>query len=238
MVLVSAESCTVAGPVVVRSSAPSDLVTLTTGILTSVVSPRVPRHLLLDDVVRHDDRHGAALRGGAFLLGERAGATVHQHDRAIDRQVVVVGGIAAGACVGRHGDQRTGHPDRRGGGAVLQRTRVELLAGNGHRSRFGVKHVRVELHGLHVKTLVPQLTHDVVDAGVVAGSADRAGVAVGIGDVLQLGQVGHHRVGADPPAQGGREVRTRSRRHRIGGVGGRASAGRQQQSRDGGQDRF
>src|ERR1700691_5364344 len=42
MVLVSAESCTVAGPGVVRSSAPSDLVTLTTGILTSVVSPRVP----------------------------------------------------------------------------------------------------------------------------------------------------------------------------------------------------
>src|ERR1700730_4202091 len=32
MDLVSAESCTVAGPMVVRSSAPSDLVTLTTGI--------------------------------------------------------------------------------------------------------------------------------------------------------------------------------------------------------------
>ena len=42
MVLVSAENCTVAGPTVVRSSAPSALVTLTTGILTSVVSPRVP----------------------------------------------------------------------------------------------------------------------------------------------------------------------------------------------------
>src|ERR1700733_15818276 len=42
MVLVSAESCTVAGPTVVRSSTPSDLVTLTTGILTSLVSPRAP----------------------------------------------------------------------------------------------------------------------------------------------------------------------------------------------------
>ena len=42
MVLVSALSCSVAGPCIVRSSAPSDLVTLTTGILTSVVSPKVP----------------------------------------------------------------------------------------------------------------------------------------------------------------------------------------------------
>src|SRR6201999_3535455 len=131
----------------------------------------------------------------------------HQHDRAIDSDVVEVGGVTAGACVGPDGHQWTGDSGR--GGAVLQRPRVELPAGHGHRSRFGVKHVGVELHGLHVKTLVPQLTHDVVDAGVVAGSADRAGVAVGIGDVLQLGQVGHHRVGADLPAQGGCEVRTR-----------------------------
>src|SRR6201999_836268 len=42
MVLVSAESSTVAGPTLARSSAPSGLVTPTTGILTSVDSPRVP----------------------------------------------------------------------------------------------------------------------------------------------------------------------------------------------------
>src|SRR6202008_1027945 len=42
MVLVSAESFTVAGPEVRRSATPSGLVTLTTGILTSVSSPKVP----------------------------------------------------------------------------------------------------------------------------------------------------------------------------------------------------
>jgi hypothetical protein len=150
----------------------------------------------------------SAFNGGFRLLGERTGATVHQHHGAADRQVVVVGGAAAWAFAGGRGDQGPGHPGRRRAQAELQCTRVELLVGNGYRSRFGVKHVRIELHGLHVKAFVPQLAHDVVDAGVVAGSADRAGVAVGIGDVLQLGQVGHHRVGADPPAQRGREVRT------------------------------
>ena len=42
-------------------------------------------HLLLDDVVGHHDRDGAALCGCGFLLGERAGASIHQHHSAVDR---------------------------------------------------------------------------------------------------------------------------------------------------------
>ena len=100
MVLVSAESFTVAGPEVSAQRRAvglghADHRNLDVGVLAQSAA-----HVLLDDVVRDDHRDGAALHGGGFLLGERAGATVHQHDRTVDRQAAVVGGIAGRVVIG------------------------------------------------------------------------------------------------------------------------------------------
>ena len=54
----------------------------------------------------------------------------------------------------------------------------------------------LEFRRLHVKTVVLQELRDIVDTGVVAGSAVRSVVAVGVGDLLQLLQVGVHAVRA------------------------------------------
>ena len=174
---------TVAGPMVVRSGAPSDLVTLTTGILTSVFSPSVPP-IFSSTTLSATIIATAPRSHGGLLLGERAGAAIHQHHRAVDRQAVVVGGIAARAVVA--GTAPADRSPRRAGCARLYSNACAstFLPPMVTDPGLGVKDLRFELRGLHVKTLVPQLARDVVDAGVVARSPDRAGVVVGIGDVL------------------------------------------------------
>ena len=72
-----------------------------------------------------------------------------------------------------------------------------------------------ELGRLHVETLVPQRVGHVVDAGVVAWCAEGAVAAVGVGDLLQLLQVRHHRIGGHPLLQRRGEVR--GGRRRCGG---------------------
>ena len=154
------------------------------------------------------------------LSAERARAAVDQHHGARDGQAVVVGRRAARAC--RRRGRRTSGPvtpsgavpdgelQRRGLHAPSPPTVSDGSSANGRS--------HLEVRRLHVETLVPQHPGDVVGAGVVAGRAQGAVAAVGVGDLLQLLQVRHHRVGGDLLSQCRGEVG-----RRIGPCGARGS---------------
>ena len=83
----------------------------------------------------------------------------------------------------------------------LQGLGLDRRAADGELGILGEGQAHLELGCLDVETLVAQRLRHVVDARVVAGGAERAVSVVGVGDLLKLLQMRHHRVGLDPVAQ-------------------------------------
>ena len=176
---------------------PSALVTLMTGIFTSVFSPSVPPISSPSSLLATISADRAALGGRRPACAELALAAVDQHDGTRDRQAVVVGCRAARGVLDAGGDQRTATPVRRVPMVNSSGLAATVRRRDGQRRLVGERQAHLELGRLHVETLVPQRIGHVVDAGVVARRAERAVAVVGVGDLLQLLQVRHHRVGRD-----------------------------------------
>ena len=176
-------------------------------------------HFVAVLVVGDDQRDRAALSGDGLLGAERAFASVHQHDGTGDGQAVVVGCSAARGVLDTGGYQRARHPFGRGALGVFERLRGNVVTCDRQRRVVRERQTHFEIGRLHVETLVPQRVGHVIDAGVVAWCAEGAVAAVGVGDLLQLLQVRHHRIGGHPLLQRRGEVRGGRRRCGLRGGG-------------------
>ena len=111
-------------------------------------------------------------------------------EHAVDQAIEHAGGRVP-VTLARNGDKEVIFPALPGAAAIVKRRQLDLRH-LGDELRPDAPHLGID-HAQHAD--------DVVDAGVVARRADGPGAVVGVGDVLQLGQVGDHRVGRDPLAQ-------------------------------------
>ena len=173
---------------------------LMTGIFGLVFSPRVPPisspSSLLATIIATAPRSAATACFTENWQVPRSTSTIGS----LDGQAVVVRRRTARRILDAGGDQRPGDAVVGRADGELQRLGRDRRAADRELGFVGERQAHLELGRLHVEALVTQCLRDVVDACVVAGGAQRAVAVVGVGDLLQLRQVAHHRVDGDPPA--------------------------------------
>lgn len=174
--------------------------------------PQRATHLVAVHVVGDDQPDGTAFGGGGLFGRELTAAAVDEHHSARHRQTVVVGSLTARGVfdLGRH--ERARHALGCGADGELQRLGCDRLAADGDLWILGERKPHLELRGVDVEALIAQGLDDVVDARVVPGSAQRPRAVVGVGDVLQRGQVPHHGVDRHPLPELTGKVHRRGRR--------------------------
>ena len=194
-------SVMVAWPGCAHIRAPSALLTLITGILTSVFSPNVAPGCSPSTLFATIRATAPPLGCRSLLGSERAPAAVHQHDRASGAQSVVVACRAAGGVLDSRSHQWSGDTVGWRADGVLQRLGGKGRTTDGDGRGVGEWQPQCELRRLDVKPVGSQGIRDVIDAGLIAGRSGGPIRIVGVGDLLQRPQVRHHRVGGHPLAQ-------------------------------------
>lgn len=153
-------------------------------------------------VVVDDDGGGACSARGLGLLAEGAGAAADQGDLALGVDAVPGGGVAT--LLVRGLDQRGGDAGGRGARAVGHRVLLHRALLRGDHGEAGGAHLledEVEVLTLGRVTGRAHLALDVLGGLFVPAGAGGAVVVVGLGDGLELVEVGHDALGRHGLAQ-------------------------------------